>query len=51
MPRKTEGLPFEVHRSPKTEEDGSVLLYATPQNNRTKDFNYPDQIISISPFN
>lgn len=48
MPRKTEGLPFEVHRSPKTEEDGSVLLYATPQSNRTKDFNELEGWLQVS---
>ena len=38
MPRKTSGMPFEVHRSPMSDEDGHVLLYAAPQSNRTKDF-------------
>ena len=38
MPRKTDGIPFEVHRSPKADEEGNVMLYAVPQSNRTKDF-------------
>lgn len=38
MPRKTDGLPFEVHRSPSTDEDGRVVLYATTESNRTIEF-------------
>ena len=38
MPRKTDGIPFEVHRSPSTDDNGNVVLYATPQSNRIKDF-------------
>ena len=39
MPRKTDGLPFEVHRSPHADEDGGVVLYAKTLSNRTKEFN------------
>ena len=38
MPRKTDGIPFEVHRSPSTDDNGNVVLYATPQSNRIKEF-------------
>ena len=38
MPRKTNGLPFEVHRSPSTDDEGGVVLYATPLSNRTMEF-------------
>lgn len=38
MPRKTDGIPFEVHRSPSTVDNGNVVLYATPQSNRIKEF-------------
>lgn len=38
MPRKTDGLPFEVHRSPSINEDGRVVLYATTESNRTIEF-------------
>jgi hypothetical protein len=31
MPRKKEGLPFEVHPSPMKAENGESLLYAKPQ--------------------
>lgn len=31
MPRKTVGLPFEVHPSPMKDERGEKLLYAKPQ--------------------
>ena len=48
MPRKTNGMPFEVHRSPKADEDGRVLLYAAPQSNRTKDFDEIEGWLSIS---
>jgi len=48
MPRKTDGLPFEVHRSPKTEEDGSIVLYATPQSNRMKDFKELEGWLQVS---
>ena len=36
MPRKTDGLPFEVHRSPHADEDGGIVLYATPLSNRRR---------------
>lgn len=38
MPRKTDGIPFEVHRSPSTDKDGGTVLYATPLSNRTRSF-------------
>ena len=48
MPRKTKGLPFEVHRSPSADEDGRSLLYATPQSNRVKDFDELEGWLSVS---
>lgn len=48
MPRKTDGLPFEVHRSPSTDEGGNSTLYATPQSNRTKDFDEIETWLGIS---
>ena len=34
MPRKTDGMFFELHPSPKKGEDGKPLLYARPASNR-----------------
>lgn len=48
MPRKTDGIPFEVHRSPKADEDGNVMLYAAPQSNRTKDFKELEAWLQVS---
>lgn len=48
MPRKTDGMPFEVHRSPSTNEDGQVVLYATPLSNRSKDLDEIESWLSIS---
>ena len=48
MHRKTDGLPFEVHRSPSTDENGNIVLYATPLSNRTKDFDELEGWIRIS---
>ena len=48
MPRKTDGLPFEVHRSPSTDENGNIVLYATPLSNRTKDFDELEGWMRIS---
>ena len=48
MPRKTDGLPFEVHRSPSKDEDGNVMLYAAPLSNRTKDFNELEKWMSVT---
>lgn len=48
MPRKTNGMPFEVHRSPSTDEDGRVVLYATTLSNRSKDFDEIETWLSIS---
>ena len=30
MPRKTNGIEFELHPSPKRDEEGKPLLYARP---------------------
>ncbi len=38
MPRKTDGIPFEVHRSPSTDKDGGTVLYASPLSNRIRNF-------------
>ena len=48
MPRKTDGLPFEVHRSPSTDEEGNVVLYATPLSNRTKEFDEIESSLIIT---
>ncbi len=48
MPRKTDGIPFEVHRSPKADEEGNVMLYAVPQSNRTKDFKELETWLHVS---
>jgi len=48
MPRKTDGLPFEVHRSPSTDDEGSVVLYATPQSDRTKEFDEIEDYLVIT---
>ncbi len=31
MPRKTDGMPFEIHPSPKKAEDGKNILYVRPR--------------------
>ena len=31
MPRKTNGMPFEIHPSPKKEENGKNILYVRPR--------------------
>ena len=36
MPRKTDGIPFKVHRSPRKDEDGRFVLYANPLSSRTR---------------
>jgi len=48
MPRKTNGIPFEVHRSPSVDEDGKVVLYASPQGNRAKDFDEIEEWMNIN---
>ena len=48
MPRKTDGLPFEVHRSPSADEEGNVVLYATPLSNRTKEFDEIESSLLIT---
>ena len=48
MPRKTDGLPFEVHQSPHADEDGGIVLYATTLSNRTKDFNEIETWLKIN---
>ena len=34
MPRKTDGIPFELHPRPTKDEDGKALLYARPVGGR-----------------
>ena len=36
MPRKTNGIEFELHPSPKRDEEGKPLLYARPASGRKK---------------
>ena len=48
MKIKTDGIPFEVHRSPKADEEGNVMLYAVPQSNRTKDFKELETWLHVS---
>lgn len=48
MPRKTNGFPFEVHRSPSTDDEGGVVLYATPLSNRTMEFDELDGYLILT---
>ena len=34
MPRKTNGMPFEIHHSPKKTKDGRNILYVRPRSNQ-----------------
>ena len=34
MPRKTDGMPFEIHPSPKKAKDGRNILYVRPRSNQ-----------------
>ena len=47
MPRKTDGLPFEVHRSPSQDEEGRSVLYATPQSDRTREFRELESMVEM----
>lgn len=47
MPRKKDGLPFEVHRSPKASEDGSVILYASPLSDCSIGFSKIEEFLSL----
>jgi len=38
MPRKTDGIEFEIHPRPTTGEDGKPLLYVRPAKGRKKSF-------------
>lgn len=34
MPRKTDGMPFEIHPSPKKTKDGRTILYVRPRSSQ-----------------
>ena len=38
MPRKTDGIEFEIHPRPTKGEDGKPLLYVRPAKGRKKSF-------------
>ena len=38
MPRKTDGIEFEIHPRPTKGEDGKPLLYVRPAKGRKKGF-------------
>ena len=38
MPRKTDGIEFEIHPRPTKGEDGKPLLYVRPAKGRKKNF-------------
>ena len=47
MPRKTDGIPFEVHRSPKRDDDGNKVLYAITHG-RQRTFEEMDRLVAMS---
>ena len=42
MPRKTDGIEFEIHPRPTKGEDGKPLLYVRPAKGRKRSFKYLD---------
>ena len=42
MPRKTNGIEFEIHPRPTKGEDGKPLLYVRPAKGRKRSFKYLD---------
>lgn len=39
MPRKKDGMPYEIHPSPKTGKDGKKILYVRPRSQQKIDMN------------
>ena len=42
MPRKTDGMPFEIHPSPKKAKDGRNILYVRPKSSQKISMEYLD---------
>ncbi len=38
MPRETDGIPFEAHRSPSTDKERGTVFYASTLSNRIRNF-------------